>query len=88
MTAHQVPNDYGVVRAPLSAPNLEWENGVDATETADSKMDELMSDIGELEMYQMSVLEMDTDTRDELADVLERLYGTAQAALALVRGLA
>ena len=61
---------------------------MDASKTADAKMDELMSDIGELEMYQISVLEMDTDTRDELADVLERLYGTAQAALALVRGLA
>lgn len=77
-----------MVRAPLGAPKLEWENGVIAVETADSKMDELMSDIGELEMFDISVSEMSEDAREELADVLERLHGTAQAALALVRGLA
>ena len=86
--AHQPANDYLVARAPVGAPKLERENGVIAAKTAEEKMDELMSDIGELGFFEESVSEMDSDTREELADLLERLYGTAQAALALVRGMA
>lgn len=61
----------------------------------DSKMDELMSDISELDMFEQAggigtILgdpEVMGNAREELEEVLERMIGTAQAALALVRGL-
>ena len=65
-------------------------------ETLDSKMDELMSDILELQTLEedgtigtsVGDEQMVGNAREELEEVLERMIGTAQAALALVRGLA
>jgi hypothetical protein len=62
----------------------------------DSKMVELMCDIGELEMFEQdgtfgTILgdpQMVGNAREELEEVLERTIGTAQAVLALVRSMA
>ena len=99
MTAHQPANDSLVAGAPVGAPKMEWENGVFAAEikqNLDSKMDELMSDIGELQMLEedgtvgtiLGDAQMMGNAREELEEVLERTIGTAQAALALVRSMA